>query len=67
MFQITETVVVTVALQQLQQLQQPLLLKNQVVQETEMEMVEQLQLQNQVVQLQQKKDQLFHLLVKLQA
>ena len=55
---------VTVALQQLQQ---PLLLKNQVVQETEMEMVEQLQLQNQVVQLQQKKDQLFHLLVKLQA
>ena len=61
---------VTVALQQqLQQLQQPLLLKNQVVQETEMEMVlvEQLQLQNQVVQLQQKKDQLFHLLVKLQA
>ena len=61
---------VTVALQQqLQQLQQPLLLKNQVVQETEMEMVlvEQLQLQNQVVQQQQKKDQLFHLLVKLQA
>ena len=58
---------VTVALQQ--QLQQPLLLKNQVVQETEMEMVlvEQLQLQNQVVQQQQKKDQLFHLLVKLQA
>ena len=56
---------VTVALQQLQQ--QLLLLKNQVVQETEMEMVEQLQLQNQVVQLQQKKDQLFHLLVKLQA
>ena len=61
MFQIMETVVVTVALQQQpQQLQ-----KFQVTQETVQ--AKQLQLQNQVVQLQQKKDQLFHLLVKLQA